>query len=480
MKDFIRTSGHQTASLKVLTLTAVIWCFAAPHAIAQTISFDSFIQEWKGRGIDVDHMYGNQCMDLMHQYTVEVLGFDALHAATAYQAYLNGDNRFDKIANTATGVPQKGDLVFWNTSVGDAGHVAVFIQGDINGFSSFDQNWPLDPLGQGLAHVQSHNWNGVAGWLHPRSAPPVQVTSFFQKNSNGQYAITCPTDNLVDAQFQLANSSSNVVNFPSVAMALHRESDDGFITDVHVEYNVTIPASTTYQFPRSFLDGTNANLQPGTYRLVAMVLYGGVWIELSTHLPFTIVSRSNSCGQTVTDPYITRLANTTLPVQWFYIRNQSTGLWYIVSTLSGVMMLDRVDKNTSFGIYWKPINTAASIDYADAGKNYSYVNISSDGRTVSFGSLTGGSQDPQVTALANTIQPVLWYYIETQPVAWYIVSPTGGSVMLLDKVDQNTTFGIYWKPISNSSFTTYAPQGQRYSHVDVSSDGRTISFGALQ
>src|SRR5207247_1665059 len=89
-----------------------------------------------------------------------------------------------------------------------------------------------------------------------RDAQPVQVTDFFQKNSNGQYTITCPTDNLVDAQFKLVNSGSNAVTFSQVAMAIHRESDDTFVTDVGtVQSNVTVPGGGTYQFPRSFLDG---------------------------------------------------------------------------------------------------------------------------------------------------------------------------------------------------------------------------------
>jgi hypothetical protein len=124
-------------------------------------NFDAFVRNWNGKGINVDHAAGDQCMDLMHQYTLEVLGLDALHAPTAYQAFLNGDSRFMKITRTAKNVPRKGDIVFWNTSVGPTGHVAVFIEGTANRFSSFDQNWPKGAK----AHTQVHNYNGVVGWL---------------------------------------------------------------------------------------------------------------------------------------------------------------------------------------------------------------------------------------------------------------------------------------------------------------------------
>lgn len=315
----------------------------------------------------------------------------------------------------------------------------------------------------------------------PALSLPVTVTDFFQKNANGQYTISCPTDNLVDAQFKLVNGSSVAIFFSTIALALHRESDDSFVADVSLQSNVTIGAGATYAFPRSFLDGTNTNLQPGAYRLVAKVFYGGAWIELAPHLPFTILSRSNNCGgSTVTDPLITALANTTQPVRWFYIMNQNTGAWYIVSpTGEDVMFLDKVDRNTTFGIYWRPVNNSSFQTYPDAGRNFSSVSISADGRTIYFGSAVGSPNDPHVSALANTTQPVRWFYILNQSTGWYIVSPTGQQVMFLDRVDQSTSFGIYWKPINNSSFTGYNSANQNYSSVTISSDGRTTFFGPL-
>lgn len=138
------------------------------------MSFDEFISKFNGQGVDTDNAYGFQCMDLMHRYVVDVLGLDlGLFAApTAYQAYQGAsDARFDKIDNTPTGVPQKGDIMFWNTSVGSAGHVAVFISGDTNSFKSFDQNWPTGSK----CHVQDHDYKGVAGWLHCKSQQDTQA-----------------------------------------------------------------------------------------------------------------------------------------------------------------------------------------------------------------------------------------------------------------------------------------------------------------
>jgi hypothetical protein len=61
--------------------------------------------------------------------------------------------------------------------VGAYGHVAVCKEGDVNSFTSFDQNWPtnVDANGNGLGvcHFQGHNYNGVLGWLRPKSLPNV-------------------------------------------------------------------------------------------------------------------------------------------------------------------------------------------------------------------------------------------------------------------------------------------------------------------
>ena len=79
------------------------------------MTFDEFIKKYDGKEVDTDGYYGGQCMDLMHQYIVDVLNLPlSLFAApTAYQAYQNAnDPHFDKIANSPTGVPEKETLYF--------------------------------------------------------------------------------------------------------------------------------------------------------------------------------------------------------------------------------------------------------------------------------------------------------------------------------------------------------------------------------
>lgn len=138
------------------------------------MTFQDFLEKYNGKYIDLDHAYGAQCMDLMHLYVVEVLGLNntgILAAPAAKDVYnnfsnLTGHDNFEKIANTPTGIPQEGDIVLFG--LGQFGHVCVFIEGNENKFTSFDQNYPTGSP----CHVQSHTYTGCLGWLHYKQSLP--------------------------------------------------------------------------------------------------------------------------------------------------------------------------------------------------------------------------------------------------------------------------------------------------------------------
>lgn len=160
------------------------------------MNFDDFITTWTNKPVDFDGIYPNQCMDLMHEYVYDVLGLTdkkVLSASAAYQVYttfgsIPGHDQFDQYPNTPTGVPQKGDIVFFGQQVGQFGHVCIFISGDVNGFTSFDANWPTGSL----PHAQSHLYNGCIGWLRFKG-PVVDVGALQAKivqleaDKNGLY-----------------------------------------------------------------------------------------------------------------------------------------------------------------------------------------------------------------------------------------------------------------------------------------------------
>ena len=129
------------------------------------MQLEQFIEKWNNKTIDFDGAYGPQCMDLMHQYLLDVfwLPREVLQAPTAYQAYEKGHSDFVHVSSKEL---QSGDLVFWNKEfIPSTGHVAVFIEHGKDGFISFDQNWPVGSI----CHVQGHSWQGVAGGLRHKS-----------------------------------------------------------------------------------------------------------------------------------------------------------------------------------------------------------------------------------------------------------------------------------------------------------------------
>lgn len=158
------------------------------------ITFDQFITKWSGKPVDFDGVYPNQCMDLMHQYVYDVCGITdktILAASVARLVYINfkWQNYFMQLPNTPTGVPQKGDIIFWDGIVVNnektAGHVAIVVDANVNDLHSFDANYPVGSL----PHIQYHNYDNVLGWLRPlpNAAPPTsdytvkQLTVFLQK-----------------------------------------------------------------------------------------------------------------------------------------------------------------------------------------------------------------------------------------------------------------------------------------------------------
>lgn len=144
------------------------------------MTFDTFITKWKGKPVDFDGVYPNQCMDLMHQYAYDVLGITdktVLAASAAYLAYTNfrWPDLFTKTDNTPDNFPKRGDILFFGTGVGQWGHVCIVTKADVNDFESFDANWPTGSL----PHIEQHTYKNVLGWLTYK--PQVSVAEKLEK-----------------------------------------------------------------------------------------------------------------------------------------------------------------------------------------------------------------------------------------------------------------------------------------------------------
>ena len=142
-----------------------------------------WFDKWNGKGIDFDGKFGFQCVDVYRQFVKEVLeakqSISVTGAKDVWTTFL--PEVFDQIKNSPKGVPQLGDVVIWGDTIGVYGHVGICRDGNVNAFVSFDQNWPrltdLNGNGLGVCHFQDHNYNGVSGWLRPKSLPQASQPS---------------------------------------------------------------------------------------------------------------------------------------------------------------------------------------------------------------------------------------------------------------------------------------------------------------
>lgn len=116
-----------------------------------------------GKYINVDGAYGNQCVDLIMAY-YQYLGVSRVSGHGYQYAYNSLPSGWTRIQNTPSFVPEPGDIVVWTTAIGGGyGHVAIFLYGDTNSFTSLDQNWPKGTSCQKV----THNYNAVWGVIRP-------------------------------------------------------------------------------------------------------------------------------------------------------------------------------------------------------------------------------------------------------------------------------------------------------------------------
>lgn len=136
------------------------------------------LNEWvstikKYGGIDYDGVYGRQCVDLVNHYASKVLGISgcfyglnyAYEIYTKYPSLPKINKNFKRIDVNARGeYPQRGDVIVWSKAKnGYAGHTAVCLSGDKNGFTVFEQNYN----GRGGIREYRYSYRQVSGWLRP-------------------------------------------------------------------------------------------------------------------------------------------------------------------------------------------------------------------------------------------------------------------------------------------------------------------------
>lgn len=160
--------------------------------MAKYSTFDQFIKAHLGKAVDFDGEAKAQCVDLVEAYFNELFGsgiknfwWDAHHFWELFDQNSWLKKNFTKIANTASFVPKKGDVMVWSgaLSSGGWGHIAICSgEGNTSYFYSYDQNWTgrNDPCTK-----IKHNYNAVYGVLRPKDQtkinPPVVLKALDTK-----------------------------------------------------------------------------------------------------------------------------------------------------------------------------------------------------------------------------------------------------------------------------------------------------------
>jgi hypothetical protein len=132
-----------------------------------------FVKKYLGHFKDWDKKWGNQCVDLVRYYIHDVFGLAPYAvlpgAPTAKAIFYNfKDNAFfKKVVNTPNGIPKKGDLVFFKTSIlptwlyGFAGHTAVIDSASLYSMIVLEQNYPT---GNSI-RLFKRSYKDCLGWI---------------------------------------------------------------------------------------------------------------------------------------------------------------------------------------------------------------------------------------------------------------------------------------------------------------------------
>jgi hypothetical protein len=132
------------------------------------MTFQELLEVYNGQYIEISGTNAkNQCVDLANSYIKYVLRLPPIEFTNAVDFPSKAGDNYDYFLNSPTGVPKEGDLVIWGGN--QYGHIAIFIEGNANRFTSFDENFPTGSP----CHVQEHNYINppVLGWLHPKRVP---------------------------------------------------------------------------------------------------------------------------------------------------------------------------------------------------------------------------------------------------------------------------------------------------------------------
>lgn len=117
--------------------------------------------EQEGKFLDYDKAWGAQCVDLIKYY----------YAYFGKAGYAKGNgckyvsnklpDGWTRIKNTASFVPEPGDIAVWGTELSKDGHVAIILSANAHSFVSMDQNWPSGSPCKQVTHSYNKFWGVI-------------------------------------------------------------------------------------------------------------------------------------------------------------------------------------------------------------------------------------------------------------------------------------------------------------------------------
>ena len=134
---------------------------------------DKYVSKHKNTVIDYDNVYWHQCVDLIKNYSREVI-WERLGTFwwSARSGWLNEYNTFpkdtwNKITYKEREIPEKWDIIFFD--VWEYGHVGIVTNADINYIKVFEQNTGNgDWVGyDDRCRTNTYDYSNIYGWYRP-------------------------------------------------------------------------------------------------------------------------------------------------------------------------------------------------------------------------------------------------------------------------------------------------------------------------
>ena len=175
------------------------------------MTLNEFVTKYNGKGVDFDKNGHFWCVDLYRAYCAEVLSYPqsplVSGAKDIWENFLT--DKFERFLNTPEAIPNKGDVMIWGGNVGGGyGHVAVFLEGDVNSFRSLDQNWPTGAL----VKIVNHKYTSVIGWLRPKEQPDNALAECLKSHADLLAQLIKQGEKLKKTEVKLAETENFLKN----------------------------------------------------------------------------------------------------------------------------------------------------------------------------------------------------------------------------------------------------------------------------